>query len=94
VSKIEIGSVAATLAPAVAGLEFRGGLFQSNWTISLKERISSQSSAAVNLEETPRKFPFCLSRSSVDEGTLLLGTPPRPEAHRETVPPKKRAKRR
>ena len=94
VSKIEIGSVAATLAPAVAELEFRGGLFQSNWKISLKERISSQSSTVVNLEETPRKFPFCLSRTSVDEGTLLLGTTPRPEAHRETVPSKRRAKRR
>jgi hypothetical protein len=94
VSKIEIGSVAATLAPAVAELEFRGGLFHSSWTISLKEQTSSQSSAALNLDEAVRKFPFCLSGTSAEEGTLLLGAPPRPEAHRETVPPKKRTKRR
>jgi hypothetical protein len=93
VSKIEVGPVAATLAPAIAELEFRGGLFHSNWTISLKERISSQSSAALNLEETARKIPFCLARTSVGDETLLLGAPLRPEARHETVPSKGRTKR-
>ena len=43
VGKIEIGAVAIALAPAVAEIEFRGGLFQSGWTIGLKERVSAQS---------------------------------------------------
>jgi len=35
-SKIEFASVPFTLAPAVAELQFRGALFQPNWTIGLK----------------------------------------------------------
>jgi hypothetical protein len=93
VSKIEVGSVAVTLAPAIAEFEIRGGPFRSGWTMSLKERISAQSSAALNLDETARKFPLCLGASAGEE-TLLLGAPPRPEVHRETVRPKKRTKRR
>jgi hypothetical protein len=92
VSKIEIGSVAATLAPAVTELTVRGPLFQSAWTMSLKERASTQSVSPLNLNETARKFPFC-STGSAEEKTLLLGAPPRPEKRPETVHPKKRKKR-
>jgi hypothetical protein len=93
ISKIEIGSVGSTLAPAVAELELRGGLFQSNWTVNLKERLSSQSDASLNFEETARKFPFCSSGKIAEEATLMLGAPPRPEIHREMVPSKKRTTR-
>ena len=41
--KIEFASAPFTLAPAVAELEFCGGLFQPNWTIGLKERTTAES---------------------------------------------------
>jgi hypothetical protein len=93
VGKIEIGAVAIALAPAVAEVEFRGGLFQSGWTIGLKERVSAQSFPALDLNETTRKFPLCSSSTTAAEKTLFLGAPGRPEAQRETIRPKKRAKR-
>jgi hypothetical protein len=93
VGKIEIGAVAIALAPAVAEIEFRGGLFQSGWTIGLKERITAQSFAALDPNETARKFPLCSSRTTAEEKTLFLGAPGRPAARRETAPPKKRGKK-
>lgn len=90
VGKIEIGAVAIAFAPAVAEIEFRGGLFQSGWTIGLKERISAQSFAALDPNETARKFPLCSSSTTATEKTLFLGAPARPEARRETIRPKKR----
>jgi len=94
VSKIEIGAVTVTLAPAIAELEFRGGLFRSDWTIGLKERIGTQSFAAFDLSGTARKFPLCFSGASAEGKTLLIGALARPEAPREVIPPKKRTKRR
>ena len=93
VSKIEIGSIAATLAPAITELTLHGALFQSGWTMSLKERASTQPAAALALNETARKFPFCMS-GSAEEKTLTLGAPPRPEKRRETSRAKKRKKAR
>ena len=89
VGKIQIESVAATLAPVIAELEFRGGLFQPDWTMNLKEPTSIESNDALTLNKTARKLPLCLETGS-DEKTLLLGAHPRPEP----VKPQKRAKRR
>lgn len=92
VGKIEIGAVPIALAPVVADIEFRGGLFRSDWTIGLKERISAQSFPSLDLNGTTRKFPLCFSSTTAAEKTLFLGAPARPEARRETIRPKKRRK--
>jgi len=93
VRKIEIAPGAATLAPAVPGLEIRGGLFQSNWTVSLRERMSAPAFASANMNQAARTFPFCLG-AGVQENTLSLGAPSRLAPHSETVSKKKRPKRR
>jgi len=93
-SKIELQSVAVTLAPMIAELEVRGGLFRSNWTMTLRERTSTQSSTTSDLNETARAFPLCLGTSAQEEKTLLLGAPARSEARRTAVPSKKPPKRR
>src|SRR5437773_2747737 len=92
VGKIEIGTVTVTLAPVVAELEFRGRLFQSDWTIGLREQTSTQSFTILNLNGIVREFPLCFSGLSTEEKTLLLGVPARPEARLETVRPKNRTK--
>jgi len=92
VGKIEIGAVTIALAPAVTEIEFRGGLFQSGWTIGLKEPLRPQSFPALNLIGATRQFPLCFSSAYAGGKTLLLGVPPRPEAPREAVRPKKRRK--
>ena len=89
VNKIEIESVAETLAPVVAELELRGGLFRSPWTMTLKEPMGTQSNGALILNQTARKFSLCLG-TGMDEKTLVLGAHPRPEL----VKPRKPAKRR
>ena len=89
VNKIEIESVAEALAPVVAELELRGGLFRSGWTMTLKEPTGTQSNGALILNQTARKFSLCLG-TGMDEKTLLLGAHPRPEL----VKPRKPAKRR
>ena len=89
VSKIEVESVAETLAPVIAELELRGGLFRSDWTMNLKEPMGIQSNGALILDETARKFSLCLG-TGVDEKSLVLGAHPRPEP----VKPRKPAKRR
>src|SRR6266568_3401786 len=78
VGKIEIESVAVTLAPVIAELEFRGGLFQPNWTMNLKEPTGIESNGALILNITARELPLCLG-TGPDEKTLLLGVHPRPE---------------
>ena len=89
VNKIEIESVAEALAPVVAELELRGGLFRSGWTMTLKEPMGTQSNGALILNQTARKFSLCLG-TGMDEKTLVLGAHPRPEL----VKPRKPAKRR
>ena len=93
VGKIEIGTAGVMLAPAVTEIEFRGGFFQSGWTIGLKEPLSLQPFPALNLIEGTRQFPLCFSSVYAGEKTLLLGAPARPEAQRESVRPKKRRNR-
>ncbi len=90
-SKIEFASVPFTLAPAVAELQFRGALFQPNWTIGLKERMIAESFIVPYPNGVTREFPLCFSGSSVESATLLLGALPRLETHPAATPtPKKR----
>ena len=92
VNKIEISPAALPLAPAAAEFAFRGSLFQSGWTVSLKEEISSQFSILPAGDGAERVFPLCLG-TSPEEKTLLLGAVPRAEdATRENS--KKAEKRR
>ncbi len=91
VNKIEIASTAFHLAPVVGELEFRGGLFQSPWTISLKEDSSTPLFGVSNPAGLARNFPLCLG-TGPEEKTLLLGALPRPEGVPEA--PQKRQKKR
>jgi len=89
VNKIEIESVAEALAPVVAELELRGGLFRSGWTMTLKEPMGTQSNGALILNQTARKFSLCLG-TGMDEKTLVLGAHPRPELAKPRKPAKRR----
>jgi hypothetical protein len=94
-NKIELASVPFTLAPAVAELQFRGALFQPNWTIGLKERTVAESFDIPDPDGVTREFPLCFSGNPLERATLLLGSLPRPEAHPAATPqPKKRTARR
>ena len=90
VNKIEIAPAALPLAPAVEELEFRGSLFQSSWTISVKENSSTQLLDVSNPAGFARNFPLCLD-TGPEEKTLLLGALPRIEAAPE-APPKRENK--
>src|SRR5262249_45754000 len=65
-NKIEFASVPFTLAPAVAELQFRGGLLQPNWTAGLKEHTIAQSSDLSDPDGATREFPLCLSGAGPD----------------------------
>lgn len=92
-NKIEFTPAPFSLAPAVAELQFCGGLFQHNWTIGLKERTIAQSSDIPDPDGVTREFPLCFSGSSLEKATLFLGTLPRPEALPAATPrPRKGAK--
>src|SRR5215469_496673 len=93
VGKVEIKPTMITLAPEVAELDIRGGLFQSNWSIGLKERISGQFIAGLGLNQTGRKFPICSLGVSGGEKTLFLGASPRPAARHQGLRPKQRTRR-
>jgi hypothetical protein len=92
VNKIEISPAALPLAPAAAELALRGPLFQSGWTVSLKEEISSQFSILPAGDGAERVFPLCLG-TGPEEKTLLLGAVPR-TAGVPKESPKKGEKRR
>jgi hypothetical protein len=93
VNKIKIAPAVLTLAPAVAEFEFRGGVFQSGWTVNLHENTSFQSLTISDPDGGARKFPLCLG-TSPEEKTLLLGALARPEGGGETSRPKPEEKRR
>jgi hypothetical protein len=78
VNKIEIAPAALPLAPAATELEFRGPLFKSGWSISLKEEIASQFSILAAQDGAERIFPLCFGTGPEVE-TLLLGAVPRAE---------------
>ena len=83
VSKINITPATLTLAPAVAEFEFRGGVFQSDWTVTLQETNGLESLAMLDPDGGGRKFSLCLDTPS-EEKTLLLGALPRATAGGET----------
>jgi hypothetical protein len=91
-NKIEFASVPFTMAPTVTELEFCGGLFQSAWTIALKEHTSVQFPGASNPSGITREFPLCFSGAGLERGALLLGALPRPEARPAAPRTKKRAR--
>jgi len=93
VNKIEIAPAVLTLAPAVAELEFRGGLFQSGWTVSLHEGADPQFLGISDPNSGSRRFPLCL-RASPEEKPLLLGAPPWSGTGSDTTRPKRKDKRR
>ena len=92
VGKIDIGAVTMTLAPAITEVEFRGGLFQTDWMIGVKEQTSAWSLTNLDPNGTHRAFRLCFSGASTEGETLLLGLPGRPEARLENVRPKKRTR--
>ena len=87
-NKIEIAPAALPLAPTATELEFRGPLFQSGWSVGLKEEIGSHFSIVSTLDSAERTFPLCLG-TGPEEKTLLLGAVPRAE-----VSPKESSKNR
>ena len=82
VSKINITPATLTLAPAVAEFEFRGGVFQSDWTVTLQETNGLESLAMLDPDGGGREFSLCLGTS--EEKTLLLGALPRATPGDET----------
>src|SRR5213080_2228380 len=88
IDKIEIVPAALPLAPVARELDFRGALFQSGWSVSLKEEIDSQPSIVSTPDTTTRRFPLCHG-AGPEEQTLLLGAVPRAEAARQTTPKKR-----
>lgn len=87
-NKIEFTPAGTTLSPAIASFDLHGTLFQSGWTLALKESVNAQSTDALNLKEETRRLSLCLGSGS-DEKTLLLGAAARPEPAK----PRKRTKR-
>ncbi len=79
VNKIEIIPVALPLAPAATELEFRGGLSEPDWSVSLKEQNAVQFFSSSPAETTTRTFPLCFQAGS-EEKPLSLGAVPRAEA--------------
>ncbi len=82
VSKINIRPATLSLAPAVAEVEFRGGVFQSDWTVTLQETNGLESLAMLDPDGGGRKFSLCLG--TPEEKTLLLGALPRAAGSGET----------
>ncbi len=92
--KIELTAVPFTLAPSIDALQFRGALFRSSWTISLKERAVAQPFYTPDPNGVSREFPLCFSEPGPEQATLVLGVLPRPEAHPTQTPrPGKRTNR-
>lgn len=92
VNKIEVSPAPLPLAPAATEFEFRGPLFQSGWSVSLREEIASEFSIVSTSDSAERVFPLCLG-TGPEEKALLLGAVPRAkDAGRENS--KKEEKRR
>jgi hypothetical protein len=87
VNKIEIVPAALPLAPAVTDLELRGALFESGWSVSLKEEMNSQYSITSTSDSVSRTFPLCVG-TGPEENRLLLGAVPRAEAAPKARPQK------
>lgn len=78
VNKIEVSPAPLPLAPVATEFEFRGPLFQSGWSVSLKEEIGSEFSIVSKLDTAKRIFPLCFG-TGPEEKALFLGAVPRAE---------------
>ena len=76
VNRIEISPALLPLAPAVTEFELRGPLFQSGWSVGLKEEIAGEFSMVSMLDSAERSFPLCFG-TGPEEKTLLIGAIPR-----------------
>ncbi len=92
INKIEIVPVALPLAPAATELEFRGGLSEPGWSVSLKEKNAIQLFTSAAPEVTIRAFPLCFETGS-EEKPLSLGAVPRAEAVSKARPKKLKRQR-
>jgi len=87
VNKIEITPTALPLAPAATEVEFRGPLFESGWSVTLKEQIDGQFSIVPTTDRVERTFPICFG-AGPEEKMLLLGAAPRTEVEPKESPKK------
>jgi len=92
VKNIKVVPTVLTLAPAVAEFEFRGGLFESGWKVSLREGTGFESLAMSDPDDAPREFRLCPGTGPEDK-TLVLGALPRTQAVGEAVPSKRQDSR-
>jgi hypothetical protein len=92
INKIEIVPVPLPLAPAATELEFRGGLSEPGWSVSLREQNAIQLFTPSPPEVTTRAFPLCFETGS-EEKLLSLGAIPRAEAASRARPKKLKRQR-
>jgi hypothetical protein len=92
VNKIKVVPTVFTLAPAVAQFEFRGGLFESGWSVSLREGTGLESLAMSDPDDAAREFRLCLG-SGPEDKTLVLGAMPSNQAVGEAMRPKRQESR-
>lgn len=90
VDQIQIAPAALSLAPLLQEVDFNGALFDSRWTIALKQKSDLDAFGITDLSETARQFPLCLSAAGADGASLILGAPARPTP----TSAKKKARRR
>ena len=84
IQRIEITPAALRLAPAVAELKFRGGIFRSDWTLTLQEPSATEPFLAPDPDDSSRQFLLCLGKRP-QEQTLVLGAPARAETDRDAT---------
>ena len=87
VRSIQISPVDVTLAPTVAEVELRGGLFGSSWKMTVKELGPSPAATLAN--PLTREFHFCASETPPGE-VFTFGVHPRPKS---TVPKSRKSAR-
>jgi hypothetical protein len=78
VDRIQIAPAALSLAPLLQELDFQGAIFDSRWTIALKQKSGIDAFGITDLSESARRFPLCLSAAGTDGASLVLGAPARP----------------
>ena len=88
-SRIEFAPAPFTLAPAVAEVQFCGGLYQPDWIVALKEHPVTQSIGAADPNEVTREFPLCFQSAATNSSPLVLGTSPR-SAQASATPPRRK----
>jgi hypothetical protein len=87
VNKFEIMPVALPLAPEATELDFRGGLFEPGWSVSVKEQNAIEPFNSSLPESTTRTLPLCFG-TGPEEKPLSLGVVPRTEGASKARPKK------